>query len=67
MIVRIVNLIIELTDQCGSLSTSGAGEGWVSACHHCCVVPDDVDAQSLAEVTHHLVLDFAKVPPQLPP
>ena len=42
-------------------------EGWVSACHHCCVVPDDVDAQSLAEVTHHLVLDFAKVPPQLPP
>ena len=39
------------------------GEGWVSACHHCrCrVVPDDEDAQSLAKVTHHLVLVLAKV------
>ena len=43
------------------------GEGWVSACHHCRVVPDDEDAQSLAKVTHHLVLVLAKVPRQLPP
>ena len=43
------------------------GEGWVSACHHCRVVPSDEDAQSLAKVTHHLVLVLAKVPRQLPP
>ena len=43
------------------------GEGWVSACHHCCVVPDDEDAQSLAKVTHHLVLVLAQVPRQMPP
>ena len=36
------------------------GEGWVSACHHCRVVPSDEDAQSLAKVTHHLVLVLAK-------
>ena len=42
-------------------------EGWVSAFHHCRVVPDDEDAQSLAEVTHDLVLVLAKVPRQLPP
>ena len=33
----------------------------MSACHHCRVVPDDEDAQSLAEVTHDLVLILAKV------
>ena len=43
------------------------GEGWVSACHHCCVVPDDEDPQSLTKVTHHLILVLAKVPRQLPP
>ena len=43
------------------------GEGWVLACHHCRIVPDDEDAQSLAKVTHHLVLVLAKVPRQLPP
>ena len=43
------------------------GEGWVSACHHCRIVPGDEDAQSLAKVTHHLVLVLAKVPRQLPP
>ena len=43
------------------------GEGWVTACHHGRVVPDDEDAQSLAKVTHHLVLVLAKVPRQLPP
>ena len=32
------------------------GEGWVSACHHCRIVPDDEDPKSLAEVGHHLVL-----------
>ena len=37
------------------------GEGWVSACHHCRVVPSDEDAQSLAKVTHHLVLALSKV------
>ena len=30
-------------------------------------MPDDKDAQSLAKVTHHLVLTLAKVPHQLPP
>ena len=39
----------------------------MSACHHCRVVPGDEDAQSLAKVTHHLVLVLAKVPRQLPP
>ena len=43
------------------------GEGWVSACHHFRIVPDDEDPKSLAEVTHHLVLVLAKVPRQLPP
>ena len=43
------------------------GKGWVSACHHCRIVPDDEDPKSLAEVTHHLVLVLAKVPRQLPP
>ena len=43
------------------------GKGWVSACHHCRIVPDDEDPESLAEVTHHLVLVLAKVPRQLPP
>ena len=43
------------------------GEGWVSACHHCRIVPDDEDPKSLAEVTHHLVLILAKIPRQLPP
>ena len=36
-------------------------KGWVAACHHCCVVPDDKDAQSLAKVTHHLVLVLANL------
>ena len=45
----------------------GGGEGWVSACHHCRIVPDDEDPKSLAEVTHHLVLVLDKVPRQLPP
>ena len=27
------------------------GEGWVTACHHCRIVPDDEDAQSLAKGT----------------
>ena len=39
----------------------------MTACHHGRVVPDDEDAQSLAKVTHHLVLVLAKVPRQLPP
>ena len=39
-------------------------EGWVTACHHCRVVPDDKDAQSLAKVTHHLVLVLARHPVQ---
>ena len=39
----------------------------MTACHHGRVVPDDEDAQSLAKVTHHLVLVLAKVPCQLPP
>ena len=43
------------------------GEGWVSACHHCRIFPDDEDPKSLAKVTHHLVLVLAKVPRQLPP
>ena len=43
------------------------GESWVSACHHCRIVPEDEDAQSLGKVTHHLVLVLAKVPRQLPP
>ena len=43
------------------------GEGWVSACHNCRIVPDNEDSKSLAEVTHHLVLVLAKVPRQLPP
>ena len=38
-----------------------------SACHHCCIVPDDEDTQSPANVTHHLVLVLDKVPRQLPP
>ena len=32
------------------------GESWVSACHHCRIVPSDEDAQSLAKVTHHFLL-----------
>ena len=43
------------------------GEVWVLACHHCRDFSDDEDAQSLAKVTHHLVLVLAKVPRQLPP
>ena len=43
------------------------GEGWVSACHHCRIVPDDEDPKPLAKVTHHLILVLAKVPRQLPP
>ena len=39
----------------------------VSACHHCGVVPDDEDAQPLAQVSHHLVLVLPQVPGQLPP
>ena len=41
------------------------GEGWVSACHHCRIVPDDEDPKFLAKVTHHLVLVLAKVPRQV--
>ena len=51
VIVWIVKLITEYTD------TSG-GEGWVSACHHCRIVPDDEDPKSLAEVTHHLIPQY---------
>ena len=39
----------------------------MSVCHHCRIVADDEDAQSLAKVTHHLVLLLAKVLRQLPP
>ena len=60
VVVWIVKLITEYTD------TSG-GEGWVSACHHCRIVPDDEDPKPLAKVTHHLILVLAKVPRQLPP
>ena len=40
---------------------------WVPACHHHGVVPDDEDAQPLAQVSHHLVLVLPQVSGQLPP
>ena len=36
------------------------GEGWVTACHHCRVVPDDEDAQSLEIPQHNPRSNLAK-------